>query len=70
MEWGDSSCTRTYRLNHSTVARLDRLVEETGVWNSELVESLLAMALDCVEMGDWEIGTRPGRPVLEGIRVR
>jgi hypothetical protein len=70
MEWKDGSCTRTYRLNASTVARLDRLVNETGLLNSELVECLLSTGLDCVEMGRWEIDTRPGRPELDGIRVR
>jgi hypothetical protein len=38
--------------------------------NSELVECLLSTGLDCVEMGRWEIDTRPGRPELDGIRVR
>lgn len=67
MEW---QITRTYRLTRNTVNRLDRLVEETQIYNSELVESLLSMALDYVEMGHWEIKTRPGRPEMDGIRVR
>lgn len=67
MEW---QVTRTYRLTRQTVNRLDRLAEETGCWPSELVENLLSMGLDYVEMGRWEIQTRPGRPVLDGIRTR
>ena len=66
MQW---QRTRTYRLTPQTIDRLDRLAKETGVWQSQLVDGLLDMGLDYVEMGRWEIGTRPGRPEMDGIRV-
>ena len=70
MEWERSSLTRTYRLNHSTVDRLNRLVAQTGAWHSEVVEMLLTTALYEVEMGHWVIRTRPGRPIVDGVEVR
>lgn len=67
MEWQK---TRTYRLAPATVGRLDRLAEETEIYHSRLVDALLMMAMDYVEMGYWEIVTKPGRPELDGIRIR
>ena len=51
--------TRTYVIASETVAKLDALAGELGLWQSDLVDFLLADGLDDIEAGRKRVKTAP-----------
>ncbi|MCB0143200.1 MAG: hypothetical protein KDE50_25095 [Caldilineaceae bacterium] len=51
--------TRTYRLDASTVERIERLCNELQAFPSPLIDMILQRALDEVEAGRWAFGQVP-----------
>ncbi len=51
--------TRTYTIRIATVDRLDTLADELNLWQSDLVDYLLASALQDVESGRKVVKTTP-----------
>ena len=57
--------TRTYRLSYTTATRLKRLATEHQVYDSSLVDLLLAHALDAVDAGRLILRRRPVAWVID-----
>ena len=55
----DKKITRTYRLDASTVERIERLCNEQQAYPSPLINMLLQRALDEIEAGRWAFGKVP-----------
>lgn len=51
--------TRTYTLRIVTVERIDALAGELNLWQSDLVDHLIDVALQDVESGRKEVKTAP-----------
>ena len=51
--------TRTYVIAIETVAKLDALADKLGLWQSDLVDFLLADGLDDIEAGHKGVKTAP-----------
>lgn len=61
----DHTTTRTYRLDSTTIERIDQYCKKTGCWQSRFIDLLLKRALDEVEAGRWHLDKRPVAYELE-----